>query len=735
MRCWRGRRREAARHRRRGIHRRCPRESRRSTRAGRCECSTRCARTCTARPRPCPTGSSSSMPTCGMPRPSHRALRGVDAVAHQAAKVGLGVDFSDAPDYVGSNDLGTATLLAAMARRPCVGSCSPARWSSTARAPTAGSRGPTRPRAANGGRPGCGAVRPALTVRASRSRPSSSTRTRRSTRATSTRQPSSHRSTSPAPGLGRPAAWPSPCAITTSTARGCLRTRHTRASRPCSAARSSGGRRRASSRTARSDATSCTFGTWHPRTCAAAGASPRSRSRGPSGHSTSAAARCTRSAIWPAALSRHSGGPAPVVTGEYRLGDVRHITASSARLRDELGWAPAVAFDERDARVRDGSAARGGAVIASTSSSRASTRRRPCRGCSPAFPRAIGRSSSTTAPPTARPRSPASTAPSWSSSRSGASAPPPTPACSRRPRRSSPSATRMPRWIPPTCRSSPRQCSTGAADLVLGRRRPTTARAWPWHALIREPGARSPRARCDRAAACTTSAPCARRTASRCSRSQLQRSAQRLPARDGSAGARRGVADRRGRRALLAASRAIQGDGHRARHHHRRGRHVAAAGRRTIAARQGAAVRDDPRAHRQGASARAGPRRDCTRRSASSRRPSSPRRASTTRSPRSLPSPPRGASCSTTARRVPDIGSRTSSSSPSPTGDLDERLGAIFDAVRGPTMLIGMDTPQLRATDLAPAFGDWPRRTRCLFGAGGRRRLLGARACASRAAI
>lgn len=42
------------------------------------------------------------------------ALGGIDAVCHQAAKVGLGVDFADAPDYVTVNDLGTATLLRAM---------------------------------------------------------------------------------------------------------------------------------------------------------------------------------------------------------------------------------------------------------------------------------------------------------------------------------------------------------------------------------------------------------------------------------------------------------------------------------------------------------------------------------------------------------------------------------------------------------------------------------------------
>ncbi|MDP9397414.1 MAG: NAD-dependent epimerase/dehydratase family protein [Actinomycetota bacterium] len=46
-----------------------------------------------------------------------RALDGVDAVCHQAAKVGLETGPQDLPDYVSSNDLGTAVLLAAMARR------------------------------------------------------------------------------------------------------------------------------------------------------------------------------------------------------------------------------------------------------------------------------------------------------------------------------------------------------------------------------------------------------------------------------------------------------------------------------------------------------------------------------------------------------------------------------------------------------------------------------------------
>lgn len=42
-------------------------------------------------------------------------LRGVDAVVHQAAKVGLGVNVADLPDYASTNVYGTAVLLAAMA--------------------------------------------------------------------------------------------------------------------------------------------------------------------------------------------------------------------------------------------------------------------------------------------------------------------------------------------------------------------------------------------------------------------------------------------------------------------------------------------------------------------------------------------------------------------------------------------------------------------------------------------
>ncbi|GAY08051.1 NAD(P)-dependent oxidoreductase [Pseudonocardia sp. N23] len=50
------------------------------------------------------------------PQVLQRLLPGVDAVCHQAAMVGHGVDPFDAPDFTTHNDLGTAVLLAEMHR-------------------------------------------------------------------------------------------------------------------------------------------------------------------------------------------------------------------------------------------------------------------------------------------------------------------------------------------------------------------------------------------------------------------------------------------------------------------------------------------------------------------------------------------------------------------------------------------------------------------------------------------
>ena len=51
------------------------------------------------------------------PAVARHAVDGVDAVCHQAAKVGLGVDFGDVGDYVAHNDVGTAVLLEALWQR------------------------------------------------------------------------------------------------------------------------------------------------------------------------------------------------------------------------------------------------------------------------------------------------------------------------------------------------------------------------------------------------------------------------------------------------------------------------------------------------------------------------------------------------------------------------------------------------------------------------------------------
>jgi dTDP-L-rhamnose 4-epimerase len=50
-----------------------------------------------------------------------RAVDGITAVSHQAAMVGLGTDIGDIADYVAHNDLGTAVLLKALAARGFTG--------------------------------------------------------------------------------------------------------------------------------------------------------------------------------------------------------------------------------------------------------------------------------------------------------------------------------------------------------------------------------------------------------------------------------------------------------------------------------------------------------------------------------------------------------------------------------------------------------------------------------------
>lgn len=49
-------------------------------------------------------------------------------------------------------------------------------------------------------------------------------------------------------------------------------------------------------------------------------------------------------------------------------------------------------------------------------------------------------------------------------------------------------------------------------------------------------------------------------------------------------------------------------------------------------------------------------------------------------------------------------------------GSLDERLAALFDEVDGPTVLIGMDTPQVTVEHLAPVFESWTDDVDAWFG-------------------
>ena len=58
------------------------------------------------------------------------------------------------------------------------------------------------------------------------------------------------------------------------------------------------------------------------------------------------------------ALAEALSGPAPRVTGEFRLGDVRHVTADTARIRTELGWRPTRSF-RRDHGLQRAVARRG----------------------------------------------------------------------------------------------------------------------------------------------------------------------------------------------------------------------------------------------------------------------------------------------------------------------------------------------------------------------------------------
>ncbi|MFG1667083.1 NAD-dependent epimerase/dehydratase family protein [Streptomyces sp. Y7] len=275
-----------------------------------------------------------------------RALTGVDAVCHQAAMVGLGAGFADAVEYVSRNDLGTAALLTAMADK------------GVRRLVLAGSMvvyGEGRYACARHGvvRPGPRAV---ADLDAGRFEP-----------------PCPVCGADLAPGLVGEDAPADPRNVYATTK---LAQEHLAAAW----ARATGG-------TAVSLRYHNVYGPRMPRDTPYAGVAsffrsalardeaPRvfedGRQRRDFVHvrdvaaANVAALEASSAAVAQGALTAYNtgsgdphtvgemahalaaayGGPDPVVTGEYRLGDVRHITADSARLRAELGWKAEVGFE------------------------------------------------------------------------------------------------------------------------------------------------------------------------------------------------------------------------------------------------------------------------------------------------------------------------------------------------------------------------------------------------------
>ncbi|MFE9598231.1 NAD-dependent epimerase/dehydratase family protein [Streptomyces hokutonensis] len=272
------------------------------------------------------------------------ALRGVDAVCHQAAMVGLGTGFGDAPDYVSHNDLGTAVLLAAMAA------------AGVRRLVLAGSmvvygegsyacvwHGPVRPgpRAVadlDAGRfeprcPRCGEeLAPGLVGEDAPVDPRNVYATTKLTqehlaanwaRATGGAAVSLRYHNVYGPRMPRD----TPYAGVASFFRSAL----ARGEAP--RVFEDGGQRRDFVHVRDVAAANVAALEAEPRE----GALTAYNTGSGDPHTVGEMARVLAAAY---------GGPEPVVTGEYRLGDVRHITADSARLRAELGWKAEVSFPE-----------------------------------------------------------------------------------------------------------------------------------------------------------------------------------------------------------------------------------------------------------------------------------------------------------------------------------------------------------------------------------------------------
>lgn len=271
-----------------------------------------------------------------------RTLTGVEAVLHLAAKVGLGVDVADLPDYASSNDAGTAELLAAMARagiaRLTLASSMVVYGEGVGLCPTHGAvtPGPRTQDALSRGEfeppcPVCGQpLRPALVNEDAPLDPRNAYASSKVAqefyasnwaRVTGGSVDVLRYHNVYGPGMPRDTPYAGVAAIFTSALR--------RGEAP--KVFEDGRQRR---------------DFVHVRDVAAA--TVLACERHASGVRAFNVGSGTPRTVgdMARALSDALRGPEPVVTGTYRLGDVRHITADSSRLRQELAWGPRVDFAE-----------------------------------------------------------------------------------------------------------------------------------------------------------------------------------------------------------------------------------------------------------------------------------------------------------------------------------------------------------------------------------------------------
>ena len=269
-------------------------------------------------------------------------VAGYDVVVHQAAKVGLGVDLDDLPDYVSHNELGTAVLLAAMARTGVsrlVLASSMVVYGEGGYA--CASHGPVRPGPRRqdelkDGRfeppcPSCG--QPLTLATVSEDSPLDP---RNAYAASKTAQ--EHHAASWARGSGGTAV-----ALRYHNVYGPHMPQGTPYAGVASLFRSALERGEAP-RVFEDGQQTRDF--VHVRDVAAANV--LALSHGTVGTLTAYnIASGTPHTVGEMArsLAEAFGGPDPVITGEYRLGDVRHVVASAARARDELGFVAATDFD------------------------------------------------------------------------------------------------------------------------------------------------------------------------------------------------------------------------------------------------------------------------------------------------------------------------------------------------------------------------------------------------------